>query len=243
MSNAADGRADQTDAPPASRRDDLRRRITLAAMDLFEENGYAATTVDSIADRAGIARRTFFHQFASKDGVVFAGHETLIDRVQEHLANRGHAAAMDAINDSLRMIMTSYVEDRDLAVRRYALTRITPELREREVAWVQRYQVLFCRFLDQCYRVQGRTSLAAEADAAAMVALHNHVLRQWLKGGGRTDALAELAEALDWFAGSASTSAVERGDRPSRIVVAVFDADVEPRELSRSVLEARDRLV
>ena len=49
----------------AARRGDARRRITHAAMDLFERQGYAAATVDAITEQAGVARRTFFHHFSS----------------------------------------------------------------------------------------------------------------------------------------------------------------------------------
>ena len=47
----------------------LQTRLALAraAMRLFEERGYAATTIDDIAAEANVSRRTFFRYFASKD--------------------------------------------------------------------------------------------------------------------------------------------------------------------------------
>jgi len=47
----------------------LQTRLALAraAMRLFEERGYAATTVDDIAAEANVSRRTFFRYFKSKD--------------------------------------------------------------------------------------------------------------------------------------------------------------------------------
>lgn len=51
-------------------RDDMtretRRRIRAAASELFTERGYVATTVDAIAERAGLSRRTVFNVFESK---------------------------------------------------------------------------------------------------------------------------------------------------------------------------------
>lgn len=46
------------------------RGLHLAASELAEEGGLAAATVDAIADRAGVSRRTFFNYFASKEDAI-----------------------------------------------------------------------------------------------------------------------------------------------------------------------------
>lgn len=49
-----------------------RARIADAGLRLFRERGYEGTTLDAIAESAGISRRTFFYYFASKDEVLLA---------------------------------------------------------------------------------------------------------------------------------------------------------------------------
>ncbi|MBI1377367.1 MAG: TetR family transcriptional regulator [Frankiales bacterium] len=219
----------------AGRRGDARARITRAALELFERQGYAATTVDAIAERAGVARRTFFHHFASKDAVVFPDHEALVARAGHHL-DTAPGDAVEVVGGALRIVLTSYLADPDVALRRYRLTRSTPELREREIAWVQRYQLLFSHYLGRRYAEQPMGPVAADVVAAGLVAVHNHVLRGWLKRGGDGDALGELAEALTWF--DRSVGLAQRGGRPRRVVVAVFDDDVDPADLVARVREA-----
>jgi AraC-like DNA-binding protein len=48
-------------------------RLQQAAMELFAERGYARTTVEDIAARAGLTERTFFRYFADKREVLFGG--------------------------------------------------------------------------------------------------------------------------------------------------------------------------
>lgn len=49
-----------------------KEAILLAAMSLFEKNGYAATTVEAIADKASVSTPTVFNYFGSKQEILFA---------------------------------------------------------------------------------------------------------------------------------------------------------------------------
>ncbi len=64
-------------------RDAVRARVADYALDLFVEHGFDNTTVDDIADAAGISPRSFFRYFATKEDVVIedpvANGRTLAD--------------------------------------------------------------------------------------------------------------------------------------------------------------------
>lgn len=49
-----------------------KKLIIDAAMGLFLENGYVATTMDDIAESAGVARRTIYNHFGSKAALLLA---------------------------------------------------------------------------------------------------------------------------------------------------------------------------
>lgn len=70
------------DAMPDGLRERRRRTTQLeiheAALALFEEQGLRATTVQQIADRAGISHRTFFRYFASKEQAAIPGQRRLL---------------------------------------------------------------------------------------------------------------------------------------------------------------------
>src|ERR1700712_710110 len=63
-----------------------RERLVLAAVDLFVEQGYDATTVAQIAERAGVTKRTFFRHFPDKRELLVAGQETLSALLAEAIA-------------------------------------------------------------------------------------------------------------------------------------------------------------
>jgi AcrR family transcriptional regulator len=52
------------------RRQEVRERLYEAAVSLFVEQGFTATTMDSIAERADVARATVFYHFAQKIGFL-----------------------------------------------------------------------------------------------------------------------------------------------------------------------------
>src|SRR3978361_1348468 len=53
------------------------QRLVIAAVDLFNEQGYDETTVAQIAERAGVTKSTFFRHFSDKRELLVAGQETL----------------------------------------------------------------------------------------------------------------------------------------------------------------------
>jgi mycofactocin system transcriptional regulator len=78
-------RADQRlGRPPVTSRADLER----IALDLFIRHGFTETTLDDIAAAAGIARRTFFGYYSSKNDVVWGDFDALLRGMEEWLAAR-----------------------------------------------------------------------------------------------------------------------------------------------------------
>ncbi|PZG93364.1 TetR family transcriptional regulator [Streptomyces sp. NTH33] len=173
-----------------------RTRLADAAFALFDERGYEQTTVDDIAERAGVGRTTFFRHYRSKEDVIFPDHDRLLEQIKDRLATSSHDTALAAVSDAVRLVLMHYLDEGDLARRRYRLTSKVAALRDREIASVARYQRLFREFIANW--MGGSTesaSLRAELMAASVVAAHNHVLRRWLRGES-SDPVGEVDEAM-----------------------------------------------
>src|SRR5689334_10481885 len=94
-----------------------RERLERAALALFVEHGYDATTVAEIADRAGLTKSTFFRHFADKREVLFGGQDMLAERFTEAIAAAAPAATtMDCLAAALAASAVAFTADRhDLA--------------------------------------------------------------------------------------------------------------------------------
>ena len=160
----------------------VRVRVAAAARELFEERGYEQTTVDDIAERAGVGRTTFFRAFGSKEDVIFPHHERLLDAVRERLAAGTPQTATLAVVEAARLVLTHYLDEGHTALVRYRLTSTVPALRQREIAGMQEYQRLFRDHVLGWLGDRQDAALQAELIAAAVVTAHNYVLRRWLRG-------------------------------------------------------------
>ncbi|MDV9188103.1 TetR family transcriptional regulator [Streptomyces sp. SR27] len=186
----------------AAQRLKMRRELATAAMELFATKGYEATTVDEIAATAGVARRTFFRHFRSKEEAIFPDHDDTLVRAEAVLnAAPPHEHPLDTVCRGIKEVMKMYAGSPSVSVARYRLTREVPTLREREIASVARYERLFTRYLlghfDERDHHDGNDDpLLAEVAASAVVTAHNHVLRRWLRAGGEGDVETQLDHAF-----------------------------------------------
>lgn len=157
-----------------------RERLVEAAFALFDERGFEATTVDDVAERAGVGRSTFFRAFGSKEDVIFPDHTAVLGAIRDRLATATAGTYLLAVTEAARIVLLHYLAEGDRARIRYRLTRTVPALRAREVASQQQYQRTFRQFL--LTWMGPDAGLRAELAAGAVVTAHNHVLRRWLRG-------------------------------------------------------------
>ncbi|MEU4313374.1 TetR family transcriptional regulator [Nocardia sp. NPDC024068] len=201
----------------------FRLGVVDEALRLFADQGYEATSVDEIAEAAGISRRTFFRQFRSKEDVIFADHEAQLVAAQEYL-QQSPLDPWDAICEAAVQVFERFTRWRDIAERRYHVVRRVPALRDREIVTVFRYDRLFTDYLRE--RQPDSPDLARVQFTAAVTATHNYLLRRMVRGesaAGTADLRAEL-------------SAIPRGGRrpagEDELVLAVFRRDLPARHVA-----------
>lgn len=158
-----------------------RDRLVAAAFELFEGQGYGATTIDEIAARAGTGRSTFFRHFRGKEDVVLPDHDALLGRVGSRLATASAGGAEVALREAAGIVLAHYLDEGTTARARYRLASTVPAIRDREIASVQRYARLFSQHIHDWLAPEPDGPLRAEIVASSVVIAHNHVLRRWLR--------------------------------------------------------------
>jgi AcrR family transcriptional regulator len=111
-----------------------RERLVLAAVDLFAEQGYDATTVAQITERAGVTKSTFFRHFPDKHELLVAGQEKLSQLLTEGIAQAPEGATpLEAVAAGLERAASAMGPmNRELAPRRAAAIAANVELQRRD---------------------------------------------------------------------------------------------------------------
>lgn len=138
-------------------------------MELYGERGFANTTVEEIAARAGLTERTFFRYFADKRDVLFGGASVL----QDFLVARVLEAP--ASLSPIEVVATAYVaagddifeERREFARARQAVIAANTELQERELIKLATLTAALAAAMRQRGVKDPAASMAAEVGGAA----------------------------------------------------------------------------
>ncbi|MFJ5885641.1 helix-turn-helix domain-containing protein [Kitasatospora cineracea] len=171
-----------------------RERLERAALDLFVRQGYDRTTVAEIAERAGLAKSTFFRHFADKREVLSGG-----DTLARLLADAVSAAPPAASPLAAAGAALAAVGERAFTAERYETVRerqqvvaANPELTERELLKREALAAALTAALRERGAPEPAAVLAAEL---ALLALRT-ALAAWTARPGQDFtalALAELA--------------------------------------------------
>ena len=179
-----------------------RDAIVSAALELFEQRGFQATTVDEIAARADIAPRTFFRYFPTKEAVLFARAAEDRERLAAALGAR---PADEHPFVSLTTVSGAFAAD---IHKRQSDFRLLQKLSTEKV-WAYQRTLLDAEMVELLAGfVADRLGVHTDEDprprvwAGIVMTTYRTAFHLWLDGGRRgrlepvvDDALAAVAEA------------------------------------------------
>lgn len=109
----------------------VKQQLKEHALRLFAEQGFAATTVEQIAESTNISPRTFFRYFPNKEDVLF-DDEYDAQLIASFRAQPPQLSVVGALRNALRdAFEKATVEQQDYEQRRHTIISTTPELQIR----------------------------------------------------------------------------------------------------------------
>jgi AcrR family transcriptional regulator len=173
---------------------DAPGRLTGAAITLFAEQGYQATTVAEIAERAGLTQRTFFRYFADKREVLFSGSEELgrlwLEAVE---AAPPEATPLAVVTAGFDPVAGLFIERHAFARIRAAVIEANPELKERELIKLQ----TLAGAIEATLIERGISASAAGLAAQAGVTVFHVAFARWVRENDPTAFRRLMNESLE----------------------------------------------
>ena len=170
-----------------------RERLVDAALTLFGEQGYQATTVDQIADRAGVTARTFFRHFPDKEEVLFAEDDALLPFLLTTIRDaQGPSDAEHLMHHALGELADAMEPQRAVLSHRQRIIDSDVALSGRELAKQAHWQTAVATALMD----RGFAEDQADVLAAIGFALFRRGLHGWLADDAPTRLRDRISAAL-----------------------------------------------
>jgi TetR/AcrR family transcriptional regulator, regulator of mycofactocin system len=182
-----------------------REHIVDAAMRLFDERGFHATTITDIAAAAEVAPRTFFAYFPSKEAVVFHNLDRDLDGLASALRDRLRGeTAFDALRRWLDAMFDQWMAEEDEALLRKRLCREDEGVANFEGGIMGRVHELLLEAIAEDLgepRDALRPRLVTAAAIAALTSLEGTLHEKAEQPVAKAEALAVLDDAMLFLRG------------------------------------------
>ncbi len=164
-----------------------QQQLAEAALDLFLAKGFDETTVDEVAERAGVSRRTFFRYFDSKEAAFFANQEERLESFRVLLEARTAAeTALESVQRACLAMARIYAAERAVTLAQQRVVEASRQLKtydqQLDAQWEE---AMFDALLDDNNNDDSR--LRARVQAGAILGGVRAVLRAWFAQDGRGD--------------------------------------------------------
>jgi AcrR family transcriptional regulator len=207
--DAREGASESVLAGPIGLRERKKQRtrelIVEAALELFAERGYDATTVAEIASAADVSERTVYTYFPTKEDIVFSDHAVFRDRLADALAMRAGTSALDTLRNFVVENLSAI--DESSRVRWEIVSHDEHLLSHQRARQVELGDVIAAAVADELSRELGsdaddfRLQLVTATVIAAVTAVYEHRSSTRSRAASRAQALAVIDEAIAFLRG------------------------------------------
>lgn len=174
------------------RRLEARRSMVAAALELAATRPWAEVSVDEIAARAGVSRRTFFRTFETKDAVLMDRRKEQLRVFRAELEGAEEERPLVAIERALEKLATTYERDKKRILAERALFESSRDLQAADRELDRQFEQVMVDALATRRGGDEEATRSARYFAAAAMGILRVAIDDWAARRGRVD-LTEAA--------------------------------------------------
>jgi AcrR family transcriptional regulator len=182
------------------RRAERRARLLDAGLELFGTEGYAASSIEKLCNSAGVSTRNFYEEFQSREDLLIALHDRIIDE-----AFRAVVAALQDADDTplrerftraVRAFVTTTASDPRWARLSYVeIIGVSNTVESHRIAWRERWAEFLVSEAKRAVERGEADDRDFHLGAVALIGAVNELVHHWSMSGGKRsldDVIAEI---------------------------------------------------
>lgn len=188
------GEKQMTEGIRERKRRETLARIAETGLRLFMAKGYENTTLEEIAEAAGISRRTFFYYFKSKEEIILVWQTASVEYIRSAvLAQSSDQTPLEAVKNALLKLTAGYESDENIVIDR--MIRASEALQARtQSKYLAQEQAVFEALCEKWPQAKRRKHLRIVAMTA--IGAFRLAIEAWSNEDGKRPVSAYLRESF-----------------------------------------------
>lgn len=179
------------------RRNATQADLVATALELFTERGFDATTVDDVADAAGVSRRTLYRYFPRKDDLVFAAPVGWLVEWDAVIADRRPQEPLyELMRRGARAVAQQIAADPQPVLTSARISHTTPSLLLRRDASTREWRDRIAALVGSEIGADPATDARCTVTAGAIMGAIDGMLKAWAASAGKRDPVAMTDEVI-----------------------------------------------
>jgi AcrR family transcriptional regulator len=182
------------------RRAERRARLLDAGLELFGTEGYAASSIEKLCNNAGVSTRNFYEEFQSREDLLIALHDRIIDEafhsVVAALRDADDTPLRERFTRAVRAFVTTTASDPRWARLSYVeIIGVSNTVENHRIAWRERWAEFLVSEAKRAVERGEADDRDFHLGAVALIGAVNELVHHWSMSGGKRsldDVIAEI---------------------------------------------------
>jgi AcrR family transcriptional regulator len=171
------------------RRAERRERLLAAGLNLFGTEGYAAASIERLCTEAGVSTRNFYEEFGSREDLLMALHDRIIEQAFQAVLGALEDAADTPLRErftrAVRAFVTTTASDPRWARLSYVeIIGVSNAVERHRIAWRERWTEFLVSEAKRAVERGEAEDRDFHLGAVALIGAVNELVHHWSRSDG-----------------------------------------------------------